>query len=106
MLFLSAVLGAWLCFMTATALPANLSSVFSHSNNNWHARTTIEFPNSTTFVNATERWNSFDAPTYSVAVTPASEADVATAVCSRHLFLAIGTKTLTQLALGENCKIY
>lgn len=82
MLFLSTALAIWLFSSAVTALPRNHTySVFLHPHHHWHAHTTIEFPNSTAFVNATERWNTNNPPTYAVAVSPAREEDVATAVC-------------------------
>ena len=85
MRFSSTALAIWLCSSAVTALPTNNTySVFLHPDDGWHADTTIEFPNTTAFANVTERWDSFDPPTYAIAVSPASEEDVATAVCYRQ----------------------
>jgi hypothetical protein len=87
-------LGVWLYLTRASASPANPYSAFTDPSNDWSTQTTIDFPNSTAFVNATERWNSFDPPTYSVAITPATDVDVAKAVRSSPSFLAFGTSNL------------
>ncbi|KAH9985836.1 FAD-binding domain-containing protein [Xylariaceae sp. FL0662B] len=46
----------------------------------WAKNTTVEFPGSDSFVDATERWSIFDEPTYASAISPATEADVVQAV--------------------------
>lgn len=81
MLVLLAALGAVLCSAVVMAAPADVYTVFTNSSNHWDAQTTIEFPNTTAFESATDRWNLYMVPTYSVAITPATEADVAQAVC-------------------------
>ncbi|EED21270.1 conserved hypothetical protein [Talaromyces stipitatus ATCC 10500] len=42
----------------------------------WASNTTISFPNTVAFENATERWSIFSPPTYSAAVSPGTEEDV------------------------------
>ncbi|KAI0108565.1 Glucooligosaccharide oxidase [Nemania sp. FL0031] len=76
----SAAVGACLYAALATALPADVYTAFTRSSNNWNAKTTIEFPNSSLFENVTKRWNNNDVPVFAVAVSPATEADVAKAV--------------------------
>ncbi|KAI1465641.1 FAD-binding domain-containing protein [Daldinia caldariorum] len=46
----------------------------------WSINTTVSFPGSDSFTNATVRWSTFHQPTYAVAVSPATEADVIQAV--------------------------
>lgn len=38
--------------------------------------TTVSYAGESGFTNATERWTTFDAPTYTAAVSPGSEDDV------------------------------
>jgi hypothetical protein len=59
---------------------AGFFSALTDSKNGWDPKTVISFPNSTQFINVTERWSIFDPPTYSVEISPATEKDVATAV--------------------------
>ncbi|QYS96959.1 FAD-binding PCMH-type domain-containing protein [Trichoderma simmonsii] len=42
----------------------------------WAANTTVSFPGSTNFDNATERYSIFNQPTYSAAVSPGTEGDI------------------------------
>lgn len=74
---------ACLCVRAVVAAPYDIHSAFTNSSNTWDARTTVLFPNSTAFAEATERWNNANRPGYAVAITPATEEDVAKAVCSR-----------------------
>ncbi|OQD81687.1 hypothetical protein PENANT_c026G10445 [Penicillium antarcticum] len=69
-----------------------------------NAQTTIIFPNTTAFENATERWNSLGAPSYSVAISPATGDDVARAVrIARSIdlpFLATGGRHSSSTTLS------
>lgn len=47
----------------------------------WAANTTVSFPGSTNFDNATERYSIFNQPTYSAAVSPGTEGDISKVVC-------------------------
>jgi hypothetical protein len=97
----TAVLGASV-FLRGVAA-RNVYSAFTQSS--WNAHTTISFPNSTAFIDATERWNSFDEPTYSLAITPATEEDVAQAVkIARSInfpFLGTGGRHSSAITLGN-----
>ena len=53
---------------------------FTAASYNWSHQTEISFKGSPDFTNATERWDIYMPPTYSVAISPATEADVVTAV--------------------------
>ncbi|KAM0520802.1 hypothetical protein ACHAPE_003203 [Trichoderma viride] len=55
---------------------ADLKGLLTDPARHWAVNTTVSFPGDTTFANATERWSIFNAPTYSAAVSPATEADV------------------------------
>ena len=75
---------ACLFFRAVTALPFYSQynySVFTDPSNDWSPQTTIDLPNTTAFDEATERWNNFSGPYYSIAISPAVEEDVAKAVC-------------------------
>lgn len=54
---------------------------FSDASYQWSPDTIVSVQGSPEFENATERWDIYMEPTYSVAISPASEADVVTAVC-------------------------
>ncbi|KAJ4303141.1 hypothetical protein N0V90_002033 [Kalmusia sp. IMI 367209] len=53
---------------------------FTAASYHWSNETVISFKDSPGFFNATERWDIYRPPTYSVAITPATEADVVKAV--------------------------
>lgn len=53
---------------------------FSSSRYHWSPKTTISYPGSQIFHDATERWDIYTPPTYGVAISPGTEADVLTAV--------------------------
>ncbi|KAL2824211.1 FAD-binding domain-containing protein [Aspergillus cavernicola] len=105
MRFLPTALGAVLLLKAAAALPSDPYSIFTSPRNSWDADTTIFFPNSTQFVDATERWNSYNQPSYSFAITPATEEDVAQAVTiARSInfpFLATGGRHSSSTTLGN-----
>lgn len=72
-----------LCALQVPAAPNQplfLRKLLSQRANHWANGTVISFPNSTTFDDATQRWSTFDAPTYLAAVSPANERDVAKSV--------------------------
>ncbi|KAI0550085.1 FAD-binding domain-containing protein [Xylaria curta] len=72
-------LGLLCLFADATVIQrSDIRSLFTSAK--WSNATTIEFPGSTAFVNATGRWNIFDEPTYAAAISPATEGDVVQAV--------------------------
>ncbi|KAH7305515.1 hypothetical protein B0I35DRAFT_381689 [Stachybotrys elegans] len=63
------------------AWECDLRSVLLSESNNWDANTTITFLyDGDTFVDATERWTPYNAPTYLVAISPATEDDTVKAV--------------------------
>ncbi|KAK6218305.1 Type I Iterative PKS [Pestalotiopsis sp. IQ-011] len=53
---------------------------FSDASYGWSPETIVSIQGTPEFENATERWDIYMEPTYSVAISPASEADVVTAV--------------------------
>lgn len=59
---------------------ATLADPFTASGNTWSDQTSITTKGSPGFFEATERWDLYRAPDYSVAISPATEADVVTAV--------------------------
>lgn len=61
---------------------ADLKGLLTDPARHWAVNTTVSFPGDTTFANATERWSIFNAPTYSAAVSPGTEADVSKVVCT------------------------
>ncbi|KAI0437383.1 hypothetical protein F4803DRAFT_566114 [Xylaria telfairii] len=65
-------------FSTVRAAPLDIKSILSSAK--WSTGTTLSFPSSENFFNATERWTIFDPPTYVAAVSPTTEADVVKAV--------------------------
>ncbi|KAK8130695.1 hypothetical protein PG999_003075 [Apiospora kogelbergensis] len=65
----------------AAAVQSNESSFSADAARyRWAPGTVISYKGSPDFRQATERWDIYKPPTYSVAITPAVEADVATAV--------------------------
>ncbi|KAL9619842.1 MAG: hypothetical protein Q9160_005582 [Pyrenula sp. 1 TL-2023] len=63
----------------AAAVQSN-ASTFDAASYQWSPLTAVSFEGSPTFFNATERWDIYTPPTYSVAISPATEDDVVTAV--------------------------
>ncbi|ORY71928.1 uncharacterized protein BCR38DRAFT_480404 [Pseudomassariella vexata] len=59
---------------------ADLRSFLTDPVRAWAANTTISFPSSTEFFDATERWTIFRSPTYRAAISPGTEEDVIKAV--------------------------
>lgn len=75
---IAALVGLWgIAVYAAPAQPVDLKSLLSQPSLNLTKGTVISFPDSPTFSNATERWSTFDPPTYFAAVSPATEGDVA-----------------------------
>lgn len=71
------VTGLWAFSVDAAPnQPTDLKLLLIAKSNQWAQGTVLSFPSSSTFVNATERWSTFDPPTYSAAISPATEADV------------------------------
>ncbi|KAI0202890.1 hypothetical protein F4808DRAFT_458596 [Astrocystis sublimbata] len=64
----------------AVAVKSRAPPPFNDSRYHWSPKTTISIKGSPEFFNATERWDIYMAPTYSVAISPATETDVVTAV--------------------------
>ncbi|KAJ5150455.1 uncharacterized protein N7500_010644 [Penicillium coprophilum] len=101
----TALIGVCLWLHAVAAAPHPVYSAFTNSTNTWDARTTITFPNTSAFVEATERWNNANGPGYSVAITPATEKDVARAVrIARSIdfpFLATGGRHSTSVTVED-----
>lgn len=71
----------------AAALPTleessavDLKALLTDPARQWASNTTVSFPSSAAFINATERWSTFSPPTYSAAVSPGTEQDVSKVV--------------------------
>lgn len=64
----------------AGAVQLRAQPPFNDSSYHWSPKTIISFEGSPEFNNATERWDIYMAPTYRVAISPATETDVVTAV--------------------------
>jgi hypothetical protein len=82
MKFPSLCFGA-LILIGASAVVADVTSPFHHLG--LSAGTVILGPDSPDFANATARYSAYDAPTFSVYVKPAIEADVQKLVCCETL---------------------
>ena len=74
-----------LCGLHVHAAPTDLRSALNQKSNRWDEQTTIAFPKSATFDNATMRWSSYEAPSYFAAVSPANEADLVKTVRHKSL---------------------
>lgn len=68
--------------VTRLATRLDLAPILAKRSGNWSTLTTLSFPGSASYTNATERWTTFSAPTYSAAISPATEEDVASVVRS------------------------
>lgn len=78
---ISAFLGALLCSITVLAAPqGDTYTVLTNSRNRWHKDTSLFFPNSAGFTEATKRYTVFSKPNYVAAIRPGCESDVAKAV--------------------------
>jgi len=58
----------------------DLKSLLETESNNWSSTTSFSFPGEESFTDKTERWTTYAPPTYSAAISPATEEDVAKAV--------------------------
>lgn len=63
---------------------SDLRALLQNSSVQWSPQTELFFPNTTGFKDATQRWSSFEEPTYKAAVRPGTELDVRTAVSVSH----------------------
>lgn len=80
-IFLPLWLSVWVSGLDAAVLRhADIKSVLTNPAQTWSQSTTISFPETAQFVDATERWTMFNPPTYSAAISPGSEEDVIGAV--------------------------
>lgn len=70
---LTALACSWL---TAHAASVDLKSLLLESDIQWASDTVISFSDTPEFEDATVRWNSYNAPTYAGAISPADEEDV------------------------------
>jgi len=70
---------SWL--LAAHAAAVNLRSLLLDGDIHWASDTIISLPNTPEFEEATVRWNSYNAPTYAGAISPADEEDVIKVVC-------------------------
>ncbi|KAI1174361.1 hypothetical protein F4777DRAFT_387046 [Nemania sp. FL0916] len=96
--------GIFVLFVDATAVERrDIRSLLTSAK--WSPNTTVEFPGSSSFVNATERWNIYKEPVYAAAVSPATEKDVVQALkiaTSNGIpFLATGARHGYTTTLGN-----
>ncbi|KUL86302.1 hypothetical protein ZTR_08597 [Talaromyces verruculosus] len=54
----------------------DLRAVLTNPVHRWASNTTLSFPGTAAFENATERWSIFSPPTYSAAISPGTEEDI------------------------------
>lgn len=71
---LTALACSWL--LPAHAASVDLKALLTDSDIKWASDTVISFPDTPEFEDATVRWNSYNAPTYAGAISPADEEDV------------------------------
>ncbi|KAI1817111.1 hypothetical protein GGS20DRAFT_99458 [Poronia punctata] len=107
---LTALLTIWLTICGIS--PGNaqdLGAILTSPSNKWASTTTVSFPGSERFANATLRWDVYAPPTYLAAISPGNEADVVKSVQLATTynipFLATGgrhgyTTTLSKLKNG------
>lgn len=83
----------------------DFQAALAEGNITWSSNTTLSFPGSDVFANATERWSIAHEPTYAAAISPATEEDVVTAVRIAAQngipFLATGGRHGRTNTLGE-----
>ncbi|KUI74338.1 hypothetical protein VM1G_09891 [Cytospora mali] len=80
---LTATLLIWLgiCHVSlCSAHMQDLRALLTNQSNDWASTTTVSFPGSQEFTNATLRWDIYAPPTYSAAISPGTEADVVKSV--------------------------
>ncbi|KAK9777226.1 putative FAD-binding PCMH-type domain-containing protein [Seiridium cardinale] len=74
-------------------------------NSSWSSGTAISYPNSTSFVDSTLRWDIYAPPSYQAVISPSTEGDVVQAVnlARQHdiSFLATGGRHGYSTTLGE-----
>lgn len=81
-----ALTGLWCLSISASPFqPGDIRALLSQKANGWDKGTIISFPQSSTFVNITSRWSTYDPPTYLAAVSLATETDVAKVVRDQKL---------------------
>ncbi|KAI1125556.1 hypothetical protein F5Y10DRAFT_246815 [Nemania abortiva] len=64
----------------------NFKDFLSHPAHLWSANTSISFPDSSEFEDATARWTIFSPPTYHAAIRPGTEADISRIVKLASLY--------------------
>lgn len=65
----------------APFIRADLRALLTDPAREWSEGTTVAFPGSSEFEDATERWTIFRPPTYSAAIRPGTEEDIGKVVC-------------------------
>lgn len=83
------ILTAWFVtwlglYSVPSCIAQDLRAALTDSSNEWASTTTVSFPGSQEFTNATLRWDVFAPPTYSAAISPGTEADVVKSVRKDH----------------------
>ncbi|KAI1087260.1 hypothetical protein F5B19DRAFT_476179 [Rostrohypoxylon terebratum] len=58
----------------------DLETILTDPGNNWAPTTTVTFPGTQEFIDATLRWEVYAPPSYSAAISPGTEADVVKSV--------------------------
>ncbi|KAI1338702.1 hypothetical protein F5Y15DRAFT_424979 [Xylariaceae sp. FL0016] len=95
----------WQSDAAAIVQRRDLKALLTDPAQTWSSNTTISFPESPSFVAATERWTVFNPPTYSAAISPTTEDDVVNAVklaSSNSIpFLATGGRHSYSKLLGD-----
>lgn len=69
---------------------ADIASIIEKHVHKFSPNTSIYLPSSPEFFNITERWTTFDAPTFNAAISPATEEDVVKSVRQRDIEAAPG----------------
>lgn len=70
-------LSVWVHGLNAALIPrANIQSILTNPIRAWSNVTTLSFPDSSEFVDVTERWTTFNPPTYAAAISPGTEEDL------------------------------
>ncbi|KAK7756973.1 hypothetical protein SLS62_000989 [Diatrype stigma] len=83
----------------------DLRKILTDPKNVWSPQTSVRFPDDKDFVNVTERWTTFNPPTFAAAISPATEDDVIKAIKLARLhdipFLATGARHGYSPTLGR-----
>ena len=80
---------------------ADLKTVLSHPQNHWCSGTQIFFPEEPDYANlTTQRWTTYDAPSYVASIKPSCVEDVATIVSLNSVWLS-GQVIDRNLGLGQ-----